>query len=311
MQDADAAACFSVCITLRPEFHWSWYNRGLVHLRLRHHRQAVDDFDRALLLNPALAEGYVGRAKAREGMKEYGEAIADYTKALDRPAASTEIYFLRAKARTSAGDLAGARRDYDAGLAAEPTDELGWIARGLARRESDPAARRESDPIGALADFEQALKLNPRSFDGMQNKAALLSDQLGRDAEAIEVLDQAVNFYPESVLARGGRGVLLARVGKRAGAVEDARACLLLDSGPSTLYQVACIYALTSKQTPNDRLQAMPLLSAALRAGFGLEFVDHDTDLDTLRPLPEFKRLVAAARALHSQPATPAGLPGR
>ena len=104
--------------------------------------------------------------------------------------------------------------------------------------------------------------------------------------------------YGGKVLARGGRGVLLARAGKRLAALEDARACLLLDSGPATLYQVACIYALSSKQSPDDRRRALPLLSAALRGGFGLQFVGQDKDLDALRRLPEFQRLVAAARAL-------------
>jgi tetratricopeptide (TPR) repeat protein len=255
----------------------------------------VDDFDRALKLNADLTEAYVNRALAHEGMKDYAKAIADYTKALDAPTASTRVWFLRSAARDRAGDPDGAKRDFAKGLAAEPTDELSWIARG--------SARRESDPKGALADYEQALSVNPRSFDGLQNKAAILSDKFNKDAEALEVMEQAVKLYPESVLTRGGRGVLLARAGNRALAVADAQACLILDSGPATLYQVACIYALTSKQNANDRLQALPLLSAALRAGFGLEFVDHDTDLDPLRRLPEFQQLVAAARALHVQPA--------
>jgi serine/threonine protein kinase/tetratricopeptide (TPR) repeat protein len=290
LENGNAIACFKVCIALRPELPWAWYNRGLAYLRARRYREAVDDFDRALLLKPDLSDAYVGRAQAREGMKALGEAIADYTEALAQPGASTRIYFLRSAVRARAGDHAGAGRDYAAGLAAEPTDELGWIARG--------SARRDHDPKGALADYEQALRLNPRSFDGLQNKAALLCDKFGKDAEALAVLERAVELYPESVLARGGRGVLLARAGKRPAALEDARACLLLDSGPATLYQVACIYALTSKQSPDDRLRALPLLAAALRAGFGLEFVGHDPDLNPLRGLPEFQRLVAAARVL-------------
>jgi tetratricopeptide (TPR) repeat protein len=152
-----------------------------------------------------------------------------------------------------------------------------WFKRGLAHLR-----------LRQFADYEQALAINPRSLDGLQNKAALLSDKFGDDVAALAVLEQTVKYYPESALARGGRGVLLARAGKRAPAIEDAQACLLLDSGAHTQYQVGCIYALTSKQVPDDRLQALPLLSAALRAGFGLEFVDQDTDLDPLRKLPEF-----------------------
>jgi serine/threonine protein kinase/Tfp pilus assembly protein PilF len=290
-QDAAAITCFSVCITLRPEFHGSWFNRGLARLRLRQFRQGADDFDHVLRLRPGLADAYVSRALAHEGMQEYAAAIADHTQALTNFGASTRVYFLRAAARAKAGDPAGARRDYDQGLAAAPADEMGWIARG--------SARRDPDPKGAIADYEEALRLNPRSFDALQNKAALLSDKFHDDAAALAVLEQTVAHYPESALARGGRGVLLARAGRRAAAVADAQACLLLDSGPATQYQAGCIYALTSKQNADDRLLALPLLAAALRAGFGLEFVERDSDLEPLRHLPEFRRMVAAVRALH------------
>ena len=290
LQDGNAVACYNACVTLRPEFHWTWFNRGLAHLRLRQFHQAIDDFDRVLELKPDLTEGYVSRALAREELKDYPAAIADYTKALTDPAASTRIYFLRSAARARNGDDDGAKRDFDAGLATEPTDEQGWIARGNARREHDPKA--------ALADYDKALAINPRSFDALQNKSAILCDKFADDAQALRVMERAVRIYPESVLTRGGRGVLLARAGKRDAAREDAQACLAFDGGPATQYQVACIYALTSKQHADDRLQALPLLSAALRAGFGLEFVDRDTDLDPLRGMPEFQRLLAGAKAL-------------
>ena len=114
-------------------------------------------------------------------------------------------------------------------------------------------------------------------------------------------MNEAVRFFPDSVLTRGGRGVLLARQGKRKEALEDAEEALLLDSGPPTLYQVACIYALTSKQNPADQVKALNLLSQAVRTGFALGCIDQDTDLDPLRKLPEFGKAVAAARALTSK----------
>jgi hypothetical protein len=98
------------------------------------------------------------------------------------------------------------------------------------------------------------------------------------------------------------RGQTLARQGKRALALADAREALLLDPTPEMKYQVAGIYALTSKQNAEDKLQALHLLSSALRAGAGLEWVDDDHDLDPLRGDAEFKRIVAAAKALQGRP---------
>ena len=52
----------------RRDFAPAWLNRGLAFGRLRLFDQAVDDFDRALRLDPTLAEAYVQRAAAAEGL---------------------------------------------------------------------------------------------------------------------------------------------------------------------------------------------------------------------------------------------------
>jgi serine/threonine protein kinase/Tfp pilus assembly protein PilF len=292
LQDAQAIASYNSCVVLRPDYHWSWFNRGMAHLRLREFRDAFDDFDRVLRLKPDMSEALIRRAEANEGLRKYQEAIEDLSKALQGDKPTARIYFLLFQARLLAGDKDGAQRDFDRGLRTEPSDANSWIARGLAKQNTDVA--------GALADFEQALKLQPRSFDGLQNKGAAL-ERLGKDALALEVMEKTVALYPDSPLALHGRGVLLARKNNREAAHRDAKAALLVDPSPTTQYQVACIYALTSKQNPGDRVQALHFLSSALVGGYGLQFVDTDTDLDSLRPLPEFKQAVAAAKFLHKK----------
>src|SRR5262249_4600002 len=161
----------------------------------------------------------------------------------------------------------------DAGLALAPADEWDWIAR---------AEHREDNPKGALADVEEALKLNPFSMDGLQMKAHLLSE-LDRPAQALAVLDRAGRFYPDAAPALVGPGVLRARLGKRDAALRDAQDALLLDTKAPNLYQVGCIYALTAKTNPEDKTEAFQLLWSALKTGYGLDFVDTDTDLDPVR----------------------------
>ena len=100
-----------------------------------------------------------------------------------------------------------------------------------------------------------------------------------------------------SDLARAGRAVLLARAGKRDAAHRDAKDALLRDTRPPNQYQLAGVYALTSRTHPEDRPEALRLLAGALRGGFGLQYVDADADLNPVRAEPEFQRLVAAAKA--------------
>jgi len=52
----------------------------------------------------------------------------------------------------------------------------------------------------------------------------------------------------------------------------------------------------------NSYRQAFQLLSSELRSGYGLQYVDNDTDLYPIRTHSEFRRLTDAARALRPVP---------
>jgi tetratricopeptide (TPR) repeat protein len=294
-QDAQALACYNTCIALWPRQHRLYFNRGLAHLRLRDYAKAVADFNRSIDLEPNHHDAYFNRGLARQGLNQHAEAIEDYTTALEQGAPFTRIYFVRARARQKVNDLEGARRDRADGMRIEPTDEVSWVARGVARLGSEPAR--------ALADFDKALELNPRYRPALDNKAHVLAEVQGKTAEAVKVLDRIIELYPDHAAARSSRGVLWARLKKRTEAHQDAEEALIRSGDPSIQYQVAGIYALTSTTDPDDAREAFRLLSAALRRGYGLDLVGRDTDLDPIRNRPEFRRLVEAARALQHQAA--------
>lgn len=283
-QDDLAAMAFSACLAIRDDFAPAWLNRGLAFTRLRFHRLAREDYDRAIRLDPNLTEAYLLRATAKDADGDLAGAERDLSLALETESPPVRVYYLRADVRDRRGDKDGAAKDRATGLRLKPTDELSWIGRA--------ELRAEVEPVAALADVEEALALNPFSLDAMQMKAHLLAEHLKRTAEAIAVLDRAVQFYPESPPARAGRGVLLARLGKRDAALRDARDALLADLHAPNQYQVGCIYALTSKDHPADRDEAFRLLWAALRTGFGRDIYKTDADLDPIRNDPAFARLI-------------------
>jgi serine/threonine protein kinase/Flp pilus assembly protein TadD len=290
-QYAESAACYTTCLALSPKSVRAYFNRGLARHRQQDYRAAAADFDQALRLKPDYHEAHTNRALARQGLKDYAGAVEDLTRALELGAPATTLYFLRSTARERAGDADGARRDREEGLRGEPTDEHGWVARGYARMAGEPGA--------ALADFDRALRLNPQSLAALQNKSHVLG-RLGRNAEAAAALDRAVELYPDFVKARAGRGVILARLGRRDEALRDAAECRRRDGQPLTLYQLAGIYALTSRTNPEDRAEAFRLLGQALRQGVGFDLLERDRDLDPVRPSPEFRELVAAARVIRA-----------
>jgi tetratricopeptide (TPR) repeat protein len=287
---ARAAAALEASVALYPSFHGAHYYRGGVHHAQKEYTEAVAEFTEALRLRPDYLPAYIDRALARLALHQYKEAEADLTHALDAGAPATRLLFLRARARQLAGDTKGAAADQAEALRRRPDDELGWIARGVARLTTEPER--------ALTDFEEALKINPNSRDALQDKAHVLSERLGRVREAVAVLDRAVDLYPDDVQVRAGRGVLLARLGQRQAALRDAEEVVRRDDRPFTLYQVAGIYAQTSRQQAGDRPEALRLLAKALHGRTGLDLLDGDPDLDPVRSLPEFERIVKAARTL-------------
>jgi eukaryotic-like serine/threonine-protein kinase len=190
------------------------------------------------------------------------------------------------------GDKAAADADTAEGLRREPTDVGSWTARGFARYQSDPA--------GAIADYDAALKLDPRSNVALQSKAAILADHLKRPDEAVAVLDTLVGMYPHYTEARAARAVYLARVGETKRAKEDLAVVLKEEPSPPRLYQAACVYALLSKAdgTGAYRQEALQYLARAFRAGFvKFDLVGRDPDLDPVRNDADFKDIVRHAKS--------------
>ena len=125
------------------------------------------------------------------------------------------------------------------------------------------------------------------------------------------MLDRAVGLYPDFVPARVGRGVLLARLGRRKAAHRDAEESRKRDSSGETAYRVACVYALTSKAQPADRAPALRMLATALglQAAW-LEVARTDPDLDPLRGHAGFGELILAFSPT-KRPRSPGRLGGR
>jgi tetratricopeptide (TPR) repeat protein len=299
-----AISCYSTGIALRPDLPWAHVNRGLAHLDIRDYAGAVADFDRVIALRPDMIEAYLNRAVARIGVGDYRGAIADLDHALERPDAPVRALFIRATARERLGDREGAARDRAEGLRRRPDDELSWVVRGV--------ARLAGDPNGALSDFNAALALNPRSKSALENKALVLAERLGRPEDAIAVYTTTLLHHPDDAKAVGPRGVYHARLGRREAALADARAALDLgdqalrvEDQAFTIYQVAGIYALTSKQEPEDCRQALRLLALALRKDTSwLRVLPGDHDFDPIRDRPEFRDLLRAV-ALVDQATAP------
>ena len=283
-QPERADQCFSIGIELRPGLNWAYLDRGRVALDRREFVRAIADFDRVLGLRHDQPDALLDRAFAKLERGDAPAAIADLDRLLGRPDAPTRALFLRAQAHEVRGEKAAASADRREGLTRIPGDEMSWVMRGLNQLPADPAA--------AVEDFRAARRLNPKSLPAFQAEAGVLNEMLGRDEEAVAVLNQALAHHPQSAPNLALRSVLLARLGRRDEALKDAAAARALDDSAAILFRAACAYALTSQKEPGHGHEALRLLALAVRKdGTWLGAMDTDPDLAPLRARPEFRRL--------------------
>jgi len=180
-------------------------------------------------------------------------------------------------------------------------------------------------------EFETAVRLDPKLFEAhyFAGRAAF---QQGHAEEAVRWFRQANEVRPEDFQAPGFEGNALRSMGDLEGAKrawdratelaarqlelnpEDGRALMIgatasaalgrteqsrewlerllaLDSeDPAVLYNVACCYTMLGETE-----KALECLETAIPNGFGhKEWLEHDSDLDTIRDHPRFKALLAS-----------------
>ena len=288
---AEAAQYFSVAVLLQPEFTLGFDHRGFARLQNEEFADARRDFDIVLSRRPDLTATLVNRALASKGLDETGKAVADLQRALDQGAIQTRIHFLLARWKRELGDEAGAATAFEIGLRSTPRDEYSWVARGVAKISADPEA--------ALADFAEAVKLNPRFQPAWQNIAHVHS-QLNQTDKAIEAMDQLVDIDARDAGSLASRGVLLARLGERDEAITDATRALEISQDALLVYQVGCIYSLVGREHPGDAKTAIQFVAKALQDDAALvRTAMNDADLSPIREIPALQRVLAAARAIN------------
>jgi len=149
-------------------------------------RRAVEQYERAITLDPDADKVQYQWISAKASLGEQDDVIAAYRKRIAAsPGSVRELRFL-ASAYLSARDIDAAAEVIDAGLALAPDD---W---GLTADRGEVRVARD-DPDGALADWRRAHELDPEDLSTIYSSAFLLERE-GRLAEAAEAWRYILEF---------------------------------------------------------------------------------------------------------------------
>ena len=143
--------------------------------------------------------------------------------------------------------------------------------------------------------FEQACQVNPEDYQA-PSLLAMVYTGLGRKAEAeaayrrsLQVIEKQLELHPDDARATYFGASCLCELGDRERGLQWAERALAMDpEDSSVLYNVACTYALLGQAE-----KAIDCLERSITSGMGQkEWIEHDSDLDSLRSRPRFQALL-------------------
>ncbi|HEX2723550.1 MAG TPA: protein kinase [Gemmatimonadaceae bacterium] len=219
-------------------------------------RQAEIASNKALELEPELAEAHVARGLAVSLSKRFDEAEREFETALRLDPKLFEAAYWFARSRLAQGMYEEATRLLERAVSLRPEENQTWGFLGQAQ-----AGLGNKDE--AAASYRRQVKL----------------------------IDEHLELNPDDPRACILGAVANAIIGDKERAVQFAEQAMQVDpDDPMLLYNVACTYAQLGM--PEESLTA---LEHAVEKGWGdKNWIEHDSDLDSIRDTARYKSIVQA-----------------
>jgi tetratricopeptide (TPR) repeat protein/predicted nucleic acid-binding Zn-ribbon protein len=214
---------------LNPANADSYRKRGFERLNVRDYQGAIEDYTRALELDPNSAIACNDRGVAFSSLGDQPAAIADYTKALQLEPNEPAYYFNRGFARFNQEDVRGAIEDFSEVIRLSPEYTDAYFHRA-------EAYRLLGEYQSAVDGYTQVLGVNPEDAVSYNNRG-LAQYELGNRQLAIEDYTQALRINPDDAVAYFNRGV--AHLGNRdfQTAIEDFNSAIRLNPQYAAAYK--------------------------------------------------------------------------
>lgn len=107
------------------------FEKGIESGKQNNFPKAVENFDKAIKLNPNRADFYASRGHAHYYMKQYPKAINDYTKAIEKNPNFALAYSMRGLSRTRSGQYPKALEDFNKAITFGPNEADYYKGRGF------------------------------------------------------------------------------------------------------------------------------------------------------------------------------------
>jgi tetratricopeptide (TPR) repeat protein len=165
------------------------YNRGLNFAEKNNYDSAIVEYNKAIDIQPKLAEALCNRGIAYQKLNNYKQALSDYNTSIERDNKLVEGYYNRGNIYSRTGKPELALADLNKALTLKSDYYLALSERGNVYYQL-----KKYD--SALIDFEKTLVLNPNEYTVYCNRGNVYSD-LGQYDKAISDYNVYINKTPD------------------------------------------------------------------------------------------------------------------
>ena len=157
---------FTKAIELQPDYFQAYYERGLVHSDQLDERAAIEDFTQAIELQPDYFPAYYNRGIVHRNQGDNKAAIEDFNQAIELQPDYFPAYYNRGIAYRNRGDNQRAIEDFTQAIELQPDYAIAYFNRGFVRS-------KQGDNQGAIEDYQKALNLYQKQGNTKLSQIAL------------------------------------------------------------------------------------------------------------------------------------------
>jgi tetratricopeptide (TPR) repeat protein len=236
----DELTLWSDVTTKSPQKARGFLNLGRAYADRGLFREAYNNFNIALRIDPAFGDVYGNRASILVQQGQLDEAIADCNRAFalggNLQYQRARIYFNRGTAYLKKNSLDSALADLTLTVGLDPNHETGYFNRAI-------VYTRKGHSQKAIDDYSSTLVLNPRNAKALNNRGLILKDR-GQLNEALADFNNAISSQADFPAPYLNRGTIFALRGQLDQAIDDFSAYIkFFPNSFDALYDRGIAYA--------------------------------------------------------------------
>jgi len=187
-----------------------WTLQGIDLSGQQKYEDALQAFDKALEINESYIAAWVGRSEALWHIGRYNESLTSSDKALKLDPNHVRAWIMRGVTLHGLGDFNGSDQAYDRAIEIDPAYGMAWNDKAWLYYKQDQYQK-------AVDYSDRAIRqLNKELAATLDTKAVALA-KLGKNDEALQYIDKALDLTPEDSIVWIHKGDILKALGNQTG----------------------------------------------------------------------------------------------